>query len=95
MPWFRFHSPVHYYYDILLGLDVITKLGYAGDKRLKPALKILSNKRHGDGTWLLDKVYPDLGVGTNYDLNVKKVRSFALEKPGKPSKWLHSPPLEF
>jgi hypothetical protein len=90
MPWFRFHYPVHYYYDILVGLDVITKLGYADDKRLKPALKILNDKRQSDGTWLLDKVHPDLGVGANYDLVIrrKKVRPFALEEPLKPSKWI-------
>jgi hypothetical protein len=87
-PWFRFHYPNHYYYDILIGLDLVTSLGYADDKRLKPALKILNDKRQGDGTWLLDKVHPDLGPGARYNLDVKKVRPFALEKPGKPSKWI-------
>ena len=43
-PWFRLHYPVHYYYDILVGLDVITALGFGGDKRLTPALEILSRK---------------------------------------------------
>src|SRR5579872_2374007 len=33
-PWFRFHYPNHYYYDILIGLDLLTNLGYADDKRL-------------------------------------------------------------
>jgi hypothetical protein len=28
LPWFRFHYPVHYYYDILVGLDVFTRPGY-------------------------------------------------------------------
>jgi hypothetical protein len=87
-PWFRLHYPNHYYYDILIGLDLVTSLGYADDKRLKPALKILNDKRRGDGTWLLDKVHPDLGPGARYNLDVKKVRPFALEKPGKPSKWI-------
>jgi len=88
LPWFRFHYPVHYYYDILIGLDLMTQLGYADDKRLKPALRILNDKRQSNGTWLLDKVHPDLGPGARYDLDVRKVRPFALEKPGKPSKWI-------
>jgi len=88
LPWFRFHYPVHYYYDILIGLDLMTQLGYADDKRLKPALKILNDKRQGDGTWLLDGVHPDLGPGARYDLDVTKITPFALEKPGKPSKWI-------
>ena len=88
LPWFRFHYPNHYYYDILVGLDVITKLGYASDKRLEPALEILTSKRRSDGTWSLDRLHPDLGAGAMYDLDTKKVTPFGLETPGKPSKWI-------
>jgi len=87
VPWFRFHYPNHIYYDILVGLDMITKLGFADDPRLEPALKILKDKRRADGTWLLDRLHPDLGPGVRIHLSVKKVRPFALEVPGKPSKW--------
>jgi hypothetical protein len=89
-PWFRFHYPNHYYYDILIGLDLLTKLGYADDKRLGPALKILEEKRQSDGTWLLDRIHPDLGPGiveSGFGID-KKVRPFALEEAGKPSKWI-------
>ncbi len=88
LPWLRFHYPNHYYYDILVGLDLITKLGYACDKRLEPAIKILNDKRQKDGTWLLDKVHPDLGAGAEYNLDTTRVKPFALEEPGKPSKWI-------
>ncbi len=87
-PWFRFHYPVHYYYDILVGLDLVTKLGYADDRRLRPALKILNDKRRRDGTWPLDKVHPDRGAEAGYDPNLKKLKPFALEEAGKPSKWI-------
>ena len=87
LPWFRFHYPNHYYYDVLVGLDVITRLGYGDDKRLRPALKILKKKRQDDGTWILEKVHPDLGTGAKYSL-AKKVTPFALEESGKPSKWI-------
>ena len=86
-PWYRFHYPNHYYYDILVGLDVITRLGYGSDRRLRPALDILTEKRLGSGTWVLDNVHPDLGVGAQYTLR-KGPTPFALEKPGKPSKWI-------
>jgi hypothetical protein len=89
LPWFRFHYPNHYYYDILVGLDIITKLGYAGDKRLGPALKILKEKRQTDGTWLLDKVHPDPRSYSWGKHNLKyKAKPFALEREGKPSKWI-------
>jgi hypothetical protein len=86
-PWFRFHYPNHYYYDVLVGLDVITRLGYARDRRLRAALEILKQKRREDGTWILEKVHPDLGAGAQYSLG-KKVRPFALEEAGRPSKWI-------
>lgn len=86
-PWFRFHYPNHYYYDILLGLDVITSLGYVSDKRLLPALNIMKEKRQADGTWLLDRIHPDIAPGTGYAPQGKVTR-FALEKEGKPSKWI-------
>jgi hypothetical protein len=59
-PWFRFHYPVHYYYDLLVGLDLLTSLGYGSDRRLRYALAHLKKKRRSDGRWNLDAVHPDL-----------------------------------
>jgi len=86
-PWFRFHYPNHYYYDVLVGLDVITSLGYDRDKRLRAALEILNKKCQNDGTWHLEKVHPDVAAGAQYSLR-KKVSPFALEETGVPSKWI-------
>jgi hypothetical protein len=88
LPWFRFHYPNHYYYDVLVGLDVITKLGYADDKRLRPALSLMKKKRRKDGKWNLDAVPPDLGWGAGYRVSKKRVTPLALEDVGKPSKWI-------
>jgi Prenyltransferase and squalene oxidase repeat len=87
-PWFRFHYPNHYFYDILIGLDLMTKLGYSGDSRLGPALKILKDKRQPDGTWLLDKIHPDHGPGVGSYVNRMKFELIALEQEGAPSKWI-------
>ena len=87
-PWFRFHYPVHYYYDLLVGLDLITQLGYADDRRLDPALQILREKRRADGTWVLDRVHPDIGPGAGFTPYNKKPKPLALEAPGEPSKWI-------
>jgi hypothetical protein len=86
-PWFRLHYPVHYYYDILVGLNTITALGYGNDKRLKPALDFLLKKRKSDGRWRLEAVHPDLGRGAGYRMKRKPI-PFALELVGKPSKWI-------
>jgi len=88
LPWFRFHYPVHYYYDLLVGLDVISKLGFADDRRLRPALSLMKEKRRPDGRWVLDAVHPDLGWGAGYRMSRSKVRPLALEEVGKPSKWI-------
>ena len=88
LPWFRFHYPVHYFYDVLVGLDVITRLGYGDDKRLRPALSLLREKRRRDGTWALDKAHPDIGRGAGYRMGKKRVTPLALEGAGEPSKWI-------
>ncbi len=48
-PWFRFQYPVHYYYDLLVGLEVLSSLGYGKDPRMKFALELLQKKKRADG----------------------------------------------
>ena len=92
-PWFRFHYPIHYYYDMLVGLEVLTSLGYGDDPRMKYALEFLRKKRTPDGKWLLDAIHPDLSA----DHPVEDYSSsppwepfpaipWGLEEVGKPSK---------
>jgi len=91
-PWYRFHYPVHYYYDVLVGLDLLTSLGYGDDPRLKFALELLMKKRRSDGRWRMDAVHPDNPEGeARYERWYRqhpesRPRPFALEKAGAPSK---------
>jgi hypothetical protein len=88
LPWFRLHYPNHYYYDVLVGLDVLTRLGFGGDSRLGPALGVLMKKRGPDGTWSLDRVHPDPPSYAWGRGNLKRrTQPFSLERPGEPSKW--------
>lgn len=90
-PWYRFHWPVHYYYDLLVGLDVLTALGYGDDPRLRFALTLLRNKQRPDGRWNLDAVHPDVeGSMAHYYREHPKDRPtpFALETVGEPSKMI-------
>jgi len=90
-PWYRFHYPVHYYYDLLVGLDFMTALGYSGDRRLGFAVSLLKKKRRSDGRWNLDSVNPDpeSPQGKWNDEHPKQATTpFALEEPGKPSKMI-------
>jgi hypothetical protein len=90
-PWYRFHYPVHYYYDLLVGLDFMTALGYGDDSRLRPAISTLKEKKRNDGRWNLDAVHPDVagGMAAWYQKNPKrKPTPFTLERPGKPSKMI-------
>lgn len=90
-PWFRFHFPYHYYYDMLVGLDFMMSLGYGSDRRMKQALSLLKRKRRNDGRWDMDAVHPDF-----YDERWPRWRSkyakyytpFALERAGSPSKMI-------
>lgn len=87
-PWLRLHYPNHYFYDILVGLDVITELGFAGDRRLRPAIRILTEKRRPDGTWLLERLHPDLGPRTVSRPPPERMRPLMIERPGAPSRWV-------
>jgi hypothetical protein len=86
-PWYRIHYPTHYYYDILVGLRMLTRLGYGGDRRLRPALDWLEEKQRPDGRWCLDATHPDLDPElTDYSLR-NPFHSLGFEPPGAPSRW--------
>lgn len=85
-PWFRIHYPNHYYYDLLVGLSMLVRLGYAKDERLEPALDWLEKRRRADGAWSLDAAHPDLAPDAGY--GVRRVHyPMILESPGQPSQW--------
>jgi prenyltransferase beta subunit len=73
--WLQFSFPWFYGYNILRGLDVLTKLGYVDDERLNDAIKILMEKRQSNGKWTLENT-PVGRMQTN------------IETKGKPSKWI-------
>ncbi len=87
-PWYRFHWPVHYYYDLLVGLDLLTSLGYGSDRRLGFALRLLARKRRPDGRWNLDAVHPDVAGATAEWFRRHPPTPLRLERPGAPSKLL-------
>ncbi len=87
-PWYRFHYPVHYYYDMLVGLDFLTALGYADDPRLAYATALLEKRRGRDGRWVLDAAHPDL-EGSVVKWYAKGMPTpFTLETLGRPSKMI-------
>jgi hypothetical protein len=87
-PWYRFHYPVHYYYDLLVGLAFMTALGYAGDPRMRPAVAYLRSRRRRNGTWNLDAVHPDVeGPMAKWFASHPPI-PFALERAGRPSKMI-------
>jgi hypothetical protein len=85
-PWYRFHYPTHYYYDLLVGLDFMTALGYGRDKRLRFAISLLKDKRRTDGKWNLDAIHPDLEGSYAGWYKKRPPTPFALEQAGEPSK---------
>lgn len=90
--WYRFHYPVHYYYDILVGLDFMTQLGYTSDKRLAYAFSLLKEKRKTDGRWNLDANRPEaspmLAKFRKEHPKSEDLRPFVLETPSRPSKMI-------
>jgi hypothetical protein len=88
-PWYRFHWPNHYYYDLLVGLDCVTALGYVGDPRLGFALDLLRQKRRRDGRWNhdADQTDPDPESAEWFAEHPKqRPTPLKIEKAGAPSK---------
>lgn len=73
--WFQFGFPIFYATDMLQNLEVLTRLGYGHDPRLKPALELLRRKQDTQGRWKLEYTY---NGKTWVD----------VEEKGKPSKWV-------
>ena len=86
-PWFRIHYPNHYYYDLLVGLRILTQLGYGSDARMAPALRWLRRKQSRDGTWSLDAIHPDLVLEPRDRWWSTAIFPMALEQAGAPSRW--------
>lgn len=66
--WTKLHFPLFYFYDILHGLRILTKLGYANDERLKDPLELLKSKRLADGSWPLEATFLH-NLGHNFEKN--------------------------
>ncbi len=86
-PWYRIHYPNHYYYDLLVGLRILTRLGYGSDPRMASALNWLRRKRSPEGTWALDATHPDVVLARGDHWWKGAIFPMALEQAGVPSRW--------
>ena len=88
-PWLRAHYPVHYYYDFLVGLDTLTRLGFGADPRIDPAVDHLVAQRSPEGTWNLGPLHPDIPPEESVNYRIEApYYPFALEWTAMPSRWL-------
>ena len=95
------HYPVHYHYDVLHALRVLTSFGIASDPRIDDAVNLLIEKRRS-GAWTLDGTYrgwvhPHSADGDWVERPEEHEvvrrgwgggRTLQLEEAGKPSKWV-------
>ena len=72
--WLKICFP-QFFYDILRGLAVLTKLGYSNDERIDDALQIVLRKQDCAGKWHSDYGYSGRLHGT-------------IENKDEPSKWM-------
>ncbi|MFW9964929.1 MAG: hypothetical protein ACFFCX_15270 [Candidatus Sifarchaeia archaeon] len=72
--WLMLTFP-QFFYDIVRGLAVVTKLGHAKDFRIDDALEVIMNKRFASGEWPLERTSQGRLHGT-------------IEQKNKPSKWI-------
>ena len=94
-PWRRIHFPRHYYYDFLLGLELVTSLGNHNDSRLNPSIELLLSKKSANGRWSLDDTHPDVDPEGDPPykpiyaemMKNKPKNKLEVEPPGSPSRW--------
>jgi len=103
LDFLRLHYPLHYCYDLLHGLRVLTELGVKNDPRMNDAVFLLLEKRLPDGKWNLDGVYR--GWRHTHAMHGEETvsrpeerelitqgwgteRALQIEEAGKPSKWI-------
>jgi len=73
--WTRFAFPTWWHYDVLRGLEYLSRAGSAPDERLAEAIDLVASKRDDDGRWQLETQYPGkMPVETD-------------EVEGAPSRW--------
>lgn len=72
--WLKLGFPC-FGYDLLRGLSVVTRLGYAEDDRIDDALEVLLGKQNENGKWILEST-PSGRMQVD------------LERKGEPSKWV-------
>jgi hypothetical protein len=73
--WFKLGFPSGYVADVLQNLEVFCELGFGGDPRLRPALRLVLGKQDRNGRWRNEYAY-----------NHKTWVDF--EKQGRPSRWV-------
>jgi hypothetical protein len=54
--WTRFQFPPSYHYDVLRGLDYLRSAGVKPDERVAEAVEIVSERRHQNGLWPLNRI---------------------------------------
>jgi hypothetical protein len=103
LDFMRLHYPLHYSYDFLHGLRVLTELGVKNDPRINDAVSLLLEKRQSDGKWLLEGVYR--GWRHSHAMHGEETvsrpeerelitqgwgteKTIQIEEAGKPSKWI-------
>jgi len=57
LDFMRTHYPLHYHYDFLHALRILTTLGIKDHPRMNDAVKLLYDKRLSNGRWILEGVY--------------------------------------
>jgi hypothetical protein len=103
LDFLRTHYPLHYSYDFLHGLRVLTELGVRNDPRLNSAVSLLMEKKLPDGKWVLEGVYR--GWRHAHSMHGEETISrpeerelitegwgtehtLQIEEAGRPSKWI-------
>ena len=74
--WTRLAFPTWWHYDVLRGLEYLSRASVPPDERVDEAIDLVASKRDDDGRWPLETRYPGV-MPVEID-----------EGEGRPSRWI-------
>jgi hypothetical protein len=97
--WFKFYYPLASEADVLQNLEILVRLGQAGNPKLANAIHLVIGKQNKQGRWLLERTYKELAETQEERVFYWYHNSLRLrisgkeladiqEKNGQPSKWV-------
>jgi len=92
--WLRFSFPTFWHYDILRGLDYLRNAGIKPDSHVSEAIEIVIERRHQNGRWPLNLLYPE-DIPLEMETEVGRASRWNTLRALRVLRWYNDSALQF